>query len=594
MSMYRANYMQSDSIAVFDSAKDNCFGVSLEWITYIEMTRNIEIKSAWRCNGKERSLWLDSINRSVKVDGICGKEVFEFNGCYFHGCPTCFPDRKEKLQNWNDRKDALEKEGYCVTSIWECEWNSFKRKHKLSKNSVFYNTLKEHSPINPREAFFGGRTNASKLYYKCDKHEKIVYKDFTSLYPWVNFYCRYPKGHPDIIRDNFDYSLDSYFGLVKCRVVPPKNLYHPVLPRKANGEGKLLFDLAPCVGTWTTEELKLAIRVGYRIDKIYEVHHFKESTTTLFKDYVAKFMKIKQEASGYPSWVKSEEDKDRYIREYFNNQGIMLDKNNIRKNEGLRAFAKLCLNNLWGRFGMRVFPDEWGVIQSQQDILTVFQKLDKGTIQPSSLSIEFLDDKKLIGSYNLNIESVRNSFDTNPYIAAFTSSYARIKLYEAISKVGENVLYYDTDSVIYVVRDGDDPLQIGDYLGDLTNELKDWYNHRGEKREGYITEFVSGGPKNYGYKLNNENTHCKVKGITIDLKTKGVINFDSIKSTVLNSLIEGDQSPINVQCTRFTIDKIRRTISTNDNYQKQYRLVYDKRQISMISDKCIDTIPFGY
>ncbi|GBN50013.1 hypothetical protein AVEN_95571-1 [Araneus ventricosus] len=49
--------------------------------------------------------------------------------------------------------------------------------------------------LNPRDSFFGGRTNAIRLYYQGD----IKYVDFTLLYPWVNKYCIYPVGHPQII-----------------------------------------------------------------------------------------------------------------------------------------------------------------------------------------------------------------------------------------------------------------------------------------------------------------------------------------------------------------------------------------------------------
>ena len=37
-------------------------------------------------------------------------------------------------------------------------------------------------------------------------------------------------------------------------------------------------------------------------------------------------------------------------------------------------------------------------------------------------------------------------------IAAFATSYARLCLYEKFDMLGENVLYYDTDSVIYVKK----------------------------------------------------------------------------------------------------------------------------------------------
>ena len=57
----------------------------------------------------------------------------------------------------------------------------------------------------------------------------IDYYDVTSLYPWVNNTGKIPLGHSDIITENFDI-LDSYEGLIKCKVLPSKALFHPVLP----------------------------------------------------------------------------------------------------------------------------------------------------------------------------------------------------------------------------------------------------------------------------------------------------------------------------------------------------------------------------
>ena len=77
----------------------------------------------------------------------------------------------------------------------------------------------------------------------------------------------------------------------------------------------------------------------------------------------------------------------------------------------------------------------------------------------------------------------------NIVIAAFTTAYARLKLYDLLDQLQEQVLYYDTDSVIYVHEPGKPEPPLGDYLGDLTDELDG----------DYITEFMSGGPKNYAY-----------------------------------------------------------------------------------------------
>ena len=93
---------------------------------------------------------------------------------------------------------------------------------------------------------------------------------------------------------------------------------------------------------------------------------------------------------------------------------------------------------------------------------------------------------------------------TNVIIAAFTTASARLKLYAILDKLGECVLYYDTDSVMFTCKEGDWVPPQEDYLGELTNELAE-----GE----YIIKFVSGGPKNYAYKTSNsvrnvEKTYC--------------------------------------------------------------------------------------
>ena len=98
-------------------------------------------------------------------------------------------------------------------------------------------------------------------------------------------------GHPEIITENFK-DLDMYEGIVKCKLLPPKGLFHSILPCKMNG--KLLFPLCkscaeaqeqmPCihtdakrsfVGIWVTDELKKAARL-YQVIEIYEIWHLNE------------------------------------------------------------------------------------------------------------------------------------------------------------------------------------------------------------------------------------------------------------------------------------------------------------------------------
>ena len=55
------------------------------------------------------------------------------------------------------------------------------------------------SPLDPRDAFYGGRTGMVKCYHPAEEGEQIFYQDFTSLYPTINKYGTYPLGHPQII-----------------------------------------------------------------------------------------------------------------------------------------------------------------------------------------------------------------------------------------------------------------------------------------------------------------------------------------------------------------------------------------------------------
>ena len=84
------------------------------------------------------------------------------------------------------------------------------------------------------------------------------------------------------------------------------------------------------------------------------------------------------------------------------------------------------------------------------------------------------------------------------------------------------VLYYDTDSIIFVSKTNDPEPPIGPYLGELTDELGG----------DYITTFVSGGPKNYSYRTNTNNVETKVRGITLDSTAKQKVNFDVIRALV--------------------------------------------------------------
>ena len=106
-----------------------------------------------------------------------------------------------------------------------------------------------HEPLNPRNAFFGGRTgNTAKVYDLQDNH-KIKYIDVCSLYLYIYKRGKYPIGHPKVyvgeekcleFVGNIN-DIDEVDGLIKYEILPPRDLYDPVLPVKMYG--KLIFPL---------------------------------------------------------------------------------------------------------------------------------------------------------------------------------------------------------------------------------------------------------------------------------------------------------------------------------------------------------------
>ena len=183
------------------------------------------------------------------------------------------------------------------------------------------------------------------MYHECKDDEKISYLDFISLYPSVQKSGKYPVDHPKIITSNFE-DISSYFGIIKCQILPPQDLWLPVLPIHSNG--KLVFPLCrTCAteqnkekckhsipqraieGTWVSLEINKAIEMGYKILYIYEVYHWNKwsqyniegGEKDLFVDYVNQAVKEKVEASGFPESCVTDKEKDIYIDDFFKAEG---------------------------------------------------------------------------------------------------------------------------------------------------------------------------------------------------------------------------------------------------------------------------------
>ena len=121
---------------------------------------------------------------------------------------------------------------------------------------------------------------------------------------------------------------------------------------------------------------------------------------------------------------------------------------------------------------------------------------------------------------------------TNEVIGAYVTSLAKIYLYRFLDRLGERAIYCDTDSFIYIQpRDETCLIETGDKLGEMTSELR---------TTEYTSEFVSGGPKNYAYRVidtgtGESTTLCKVRGIALNYSAKQLFNFNVIRDMIIGS-----------------------------------------------------------
>ena len=149
MAIYRNQYLpEKKTIAVHkETPSDNYSIKSIKWLKYLSTTQGINIKHA--CNGGEPVINLNG--KRLKVDGAYGTTVYQFHGCYYHGCKKCYTDltvnkvskkyMEELHAKTTEQDKAIVDAGYKLVTICEHEFDI----NKDMKNI----TLTEYDLIEP-------------------------------------------------------------------------------------------------------------------------------------------------------------------------------------------------------------------------------------------------------------------------------------------------------------------------------------------------------------------------------------------------------------------------------------------------------------
>jgi hypothetical protein len=547
--IFKALFLKPSTIAVVPPggySNHRYSNVGLEWLEWLRRTSVPNMCHRGNSARGERRIG------SYRVDGFDAKAkvVYEFYGCFFHGHSPCIEHMQAVhpvlgvthqclFDRTMEREQSLQRRGYRIVRMWSCEWEKFK-KENLSESqllSTIVKAMKGFAPINVRDSFKGGRTETFKMK---SEGVPLYYFDVNSLYPFILAHKLFGVGHPTVLIDNLDHDLEKYFGFVKCVVLPPKRLYHPVLPLTV--DGKLVFPLCfTCAiesrakeckhsekermlhGTWFSEELKLALRKGYHLIRIYQVKHFPKQSTMLFKAYVQTMYKLKILSSGRPKSCRSDQDLQEFIQEVYIREGIILDQNAFEDNPCMRSLAKLLLNAFWGRFALREHRTNCEFVGTVDKLNRILNRdsIEITGVRPigknmAAVFFRALDEQLIPMSNNTNI-----------YIASTTTAWARIELYKYLDQCCSNgddssssAMYCDTDSIIFA---SNVPLPTGPHLGQLTNELQS---------DDFILRFVSAGPKTYAYETRKGEICVKAKGFSLNYTNGQALNVDGMIALV--------------------------------------------------------------
>ena len=129
--VYRSLIMKPKSIALvadygFDPTQ-NFSNKQIAWTKYLSVSENIRIEHCF--NGKEKRIG------QYSVDGYCRKTdtVYEFYGCFIHGCDICYkstsynPLIKQTMgslyKRTQERRQYIKNIVKNMVEIWEHEWD---------------------------------------------------------------------------------------------------------------------------------------------------------------------------------------------------------------------------------------------------------------------------------------------------------------------------------------------------------------------------------------------------------------------------------------------------------------------------------------
>lgn len=336
----------------------------------------------------------------------------------------------------------------------------------------------------------------------------IFNADATSLYPASMagndlMKVKYPTGNSRWSeKPSFEWSTNK-MGFYNIRFSPPKDIRHPILPRKTKGGG-VEWSLLDGEGVYNSVDIQNAFDNGYKIE-----FHGKclvyDDTADVFQKYITTIFKKKETAE----------------RE---------------KNEVQRQVWKLFQNSLYGKTLQKAIFDKTEIIND----IAGFYKFSRDFIIND---FHILDNDKVLLTGESKDEIQATKITKPCQLGSFVTAYSRrlmLHFMKAVDPTLKSQIFTYTDT---------DSLHLKSYAYKILVE-KGLILPKSQSKLGYLCSDISGegiifyernmGPKSYLYDyINNQNefgSSMKTKGIPSRLLKKEYFELDNQPVVVMNGL----------------------------------------------------------
>lgn len=364
----------------------------------------------------------------------------------------------------------------------------------MPENTIYQITGEVEQAI--RQSYTGGAVDVYKPHNKIGRFSlskvfrKLFYYDKNSLFPFVMAFKAMPIGKPMAFTGDIRRFIPNAFGFFYCEIVSPPKLDHPILQRRVKTpEGwRTIAGLGTWKGWVCSVEMDRCIELGYTFT-IIKGYQFE--TGDIFSAYINKLYELRLQ---YP------------------------------KGHPMNDIAKLLMNSLYGKFGMRTEI-------TKVEIFNIIDPQDRGAFH-SLLNVWgegvqdwFETDTHLFvvrdSIIDLKHDEEDNSYhglDVNIAIASAITSHARVVMSAYKNNPSFTLYYSDTDSIVI-----DRPLPeefIGTFLGQM-------------KLEHVIQKAVFLAPKVYGLITEEGQEVIKIKGINPQAIKANNIGFSQLMDLLL-------------------------------------------------------------